>query len=99
METWDNSDSAGGNMKDMRDNEFQAILSLRGKPLNVLTASIDKIKANQEIMSIVNAIGLDYNPDTMKMVYDKSRLRYGKIIVASDADVDGQMWASEKLFA
>lgn len=82
-------DSAAGNMKDGRNNEFQAILGLRGKILNVQTNKIERVKANKEILSFYEALGLDYDINTMKMTYDKDKLRYGKIIIASDADEDG----------
>jgi DNA gyrase subunit B len=82
-------DSAGGNMKVARDNEFQAILPIRGKVLNCEKASLDKMMANAEIRDMIKAFGLDLNPKTGKVVFDKTKLRYGKIFISADADVDG----------
>ncbi|MCM1237660.1 MAG: toprim domain-containing protein, partial [Ruminococcus flavefaciens] len=83
-------DSASGNLKLARDNKFQAVLPIRGKILNVHKAGIDKIQKNAEIMTMLGAFGLSINPKTMKVDYDHSVLRYGKIIIESDADVDGE---------
>jgi DNA gyrase subunit B len=82
-------DSASGNMKTARDNEFQAVLPVRGKILNTHKAGIDKIQKNAEIMTMIDAFGLEIDPKTMKVTYDKNKIRYGKIIIMSDADVDG----------
>lgn len=82
-------DSAGGGMKDARENEFQAILPVRGKILNIQKASLDKIMANAEIRDMIKAFGLDLNVKTGKVAFDESKLRYGKIIISADADVDG----------
>lgn len=82
-------DSASGNLKMARDNEFQAIMPVRGKILNVRKASLDKIQKNAEIMTMIEAFGLKVDPKTMKLTFDKDELRYGKIIIESDADVDG----------
>ena len=82
-------DSASGNLKIARDNEFQAVLPVRGKILNVHKAGMDKVQKNAEIMSMIDAFGLEINPKTMKISYDKNKIRYGKIIIMSDADVDG----------
>ena len=82
-------DSASGNLKTARDNEFQAVLPIRGKILNTHKASIDKIQKNAEIMTMMDAFGLEIDPKTMKVSYDKNKIRYGKIIIMSDADVDG----------
>lgn len=82
-------DSASGNLKMARDNEFQAILPVRGKILNVRKATLDKIQKNAEIMTMIEAFGLKVDPKTMKLTYNKEDLRYGKIIIESDADVDG----------
>lgn len=82
-------DSASGNLKSARDNEFVAVLPIRGKILNVRKASLDKIQKNAEIMTMIEAFGLSVDPKTMKLTYRPEDLRYGKIIIESDADVDG----------
>ena len=82
-------DSASGNLKTARDNEFQAVMPIRGKMLNLQKATIEKIQKNAEVMTIVEAIGLELNPKTLKYEVPAHGLRYGKIIIESDADVDG----------
>jgi DNA gyrase/topoisomerase IV subunit B len=82
-------DSAGGNLKTARDNSFQAVLPIRGKVLNCQKATLAQIQKNAEIMSMIDAFGLRLDPKTMKVTYNKDELRYGKIIIMSDADVDG----------
>ena len=82
-------DSASGNLKLARDNNTQAILPVRGKILNVRNATLDKIQKNAEIMTMIDAFGLSVDPKTMKLTYRPEDLRYGKIIIESDADVDG----------
>ena len=82
-------DSASGNLKMARDNKFQAVMPVRGKILNTQKASLDKIQKNAEIMTMIDAFGLTIDPKNMKVTYDKEDLRYGKIIIMSDADVDG----------
>ena len=82
-------DSASGNLKTARDNEFQAVLPVRGKILNVHKATIDKIQKNAEIMTMIDAFGLTIDTKSMKVTYHRDDLRYGKIIILSDADVDG----------
>ena len=82
-------DSAAANLKTARDNEFQAVIPVRGKILNTQKATLDKIQKNAEIMNMIDAFGLNINTRTMKVTYDKDDLRYGKIIIMSDADVDG----------
>jgi DNA gyrase subunit B len=82
-------DSASGNLKEARDNEFQAVLPVRGKILNTQKATLDKIQKNAEIMTMIQAFGLEINPKTMKVSYNPEKIRYGKIIIMSDADVDG----------
>ena len=78
-------DSAASGLVAARNSEFQAIYGVRGKMLSVLKTSPDKIMKNQEINNVVVALGLDYNPTTGKMKYDKDKLRYGKIIACADA--------------
>ena len=82
-------DSASGNLKMARDNEFQAVMPVRGKILNTQKATLAQIQKNAEIMTMIDAFGLRIDPKTMKVTYDKKDLRYGKIIIMSDADVDG----------
>ncbi len=92
-------DSASGNLKTARNNEFQAVMPVRGKILNTYKATLDKIQKNAEIMNMIDAFGLSIDTKSMKVTYDKDDLRYGKIIIMSDADVDGQVRADERLFA
>ena len=82
-------DSASGNLKMARDNEFQAVMPVRGKILNTQKATLAQIQKNAEIMTMIDAFGLRIDPKTMKVTYNKEDLRYGKIIIMSDADVDG----------
>lgn len=81
--------SASGNLKTARDNAFQAVMPVRGKILNTQKATLDKIQKNAEIMTMIDAFGLTIDTKTMKVTYDPADLRYGKIIIMSDADVDG----------
>ena len=81
-------DSAGGSAKMARDRMFQAILPIRGKILNVEKASIDKILANAEIKTMINAFGCGFS-EGYGNNFDIAKLRYNKIIIMADADVDG----------
>ncbi|MDO5337512.1 MAG: DNA gyrase subunit B [Eubacteriales bacterium] len=81
-------DSAGGSAKTARDRSYQAILPIRGKILNVEKATIDKVLANAEIKTMINAFGCGFS-EGYGNDFDISKLRYDKIIIMADADVDG----------
>ena len=80
-------DSAAGSAKEARNRDTQAILPIRGKILNVLKADLAKAMSNEEIKSMIVGFGLQVQNN--KIVLDESKLRYGKIIIMADADVDG----------
>ena len=82
-------DSAGGSAKQARERETQAVLPLRGKILNVASATIDKIRANQEISDLMQAMGVSTGSQ-----FDIANLRYEKVVIMTDADVDGAHIAS-----
>ena len=83
-------DSAAGGLVGARDGEIQAVFPIRGKIINLYKSVNDKIFANQEVVNIIKALGLELDKTTNKMIYDKSKLRYGKILLCADADPDGQ---------
>jgi DNA gyrase subunit B len=83
-------DSAAAGLVEARDSRTQAVFPIRGKILSTLKATDDKIWANQEIVNISKALGLDVDAKTRRLIYDKDKLRYGKIVMCADADPDGE---------
>lgn len=84
----ENVDSAAGSAKEARDRATQAILPVRGKIKNVLKDDLSKAMGNAEIQSMIAAFGLEVKNG--KVVLNEDKLRYGKIIIMADSDVDGR---------
>lgn len=83
-------DSAAAGLIGARDSKYQAVFPIRGKLINLYKNTSDKVFSNQEVVNIIKAIGLEMDNKSHRLVYDVSKLRYGKIILAADADPDGQ---------
>ena len=82
-------DSAAGGLVEGRNAETVAVFPIRGKIISAYKNANEKIFANQEVINLIKAIGLDLDPKTNKLIYDPKKLRYGKILMAADADPDG----------
>ena len=82
-------DSAASGLVEGRTSEIHAVFPIRGKIIAAYKNSSEKIFANQEVVNLIKAIGLDLDPKTQKLIYDKKKLRYGKILLCADADPDG----------
>lgn len=83
-------DSAKGGLVEARNAEFQAVFPIRGKIISLAGKnSLEKVFANQEIVNIIKALGLELDARTHKLIFDESKLRYGKVVMATDADPDG----------
>ena len=82
-------DSAASGLVEARDSEIHAVFPIRGKIIAAYKNSSEKIFANQEVVNLIKAIGLELNPVTKKLNYDTKKLRYGKILLCADADPDG----------
>ena len=83
-------DSAASGLVSARVGEYQAVFPIRGKIISSFKNTDSKIFANQEVVNIIKALGLDLDSQTKKLVYNKSKLRYGKIVLCADADPDGE---------
>ena len=82
-------DSAASGLVEGRDAEIHAVFPIRGKIISAYKNKPEKIFANAEVINLIKAIGLDLDSKTQKLIYDKTKLRYGKILLAADADPDG----------
>ena len=82
-------DSAAGGLIAARDPETMAVFPIRGKIINLFKNSDEKVFANQEVLNIIQALGLEFDTKTHTLVYDEKKLRYGRIFTACDADPDG----------
>ena len=82
-------DSAGSSIKSVKSSKFQAVYPIRGKILNCSKANAAKVYANAEVSSLAKALGLDTDNTTGKLIYNEKKLRYSRIIIATDADADG----------
>lgn len=83
-------DSAASGLVEARDPEIHAVFPIRGKLISAYKNSSEKIFANQEVVNIIKALGLDLNQKTGKLIYNESKLRYGKILLCADGDPDGE---------
>ena len=83
-------DSAAGGLIAARNPDTMAVFPIRGKLINLFKNSDEKVFANQEVVNIIKAIGLDLDQKSKTLIYDEKKLRYGKIFTACDADPDGQ---------
>ena len=80
-------DSAKGGLVEARNAEFQAVFPIRGKIISLAGKnSLEKVFANQEIVNIIKALGLELDARTHKLIFDESKLRYGKVVMATDAE-------------
>lgn len=83
-------DSAASGLVEARDPEIHAVFPIRGKLISAYKNSSEKIFANQEVINIIKALGLDLDQKTGKLIYNESKLRYGKILLCADGDPDGE---------